>query len=34
MAILDVRLPDMKGLDLVALLRGIHPDMEAVIVTA
>jgi len=34
LAILDIRLPDMKGLDLIAPFRQIHPDMEVVIMTA
>jgi PAS domain S-box-containing protein len=32
-ALLDIRLPDMRGLDLVTPLRDIHPDIAPIIVT-
>jgi len=32
-ALLDIRLPDVKGVDLVASLREMHPDMAAIMIT-
>jgi len=34
LALLDIRLPDMEGIELIAPLKEIHPDMVMVIVTA
>ena len=33
-AILDIRLPDIEGVDLITPLKEIHPDMAIIIVTA
>ncbi len=33
LALLDIRLPDMTGLDLLAQLKALHPDLEALIIT-
>jgi two-component system response regulator PilR (NtrC family) len=32
--LLDVRLPDMEGTQLVSPLKGMHPDMAVILVTA
>jgi diguanylate cyclase (GGDEF)-like protein/PAS domain S-box-containing protein len=34
LALLDIRLPDTEGIELVAPLKEMHPDMEMVMVTA
>lgn len=34
LALLDIRLPDMEGIELIAPLKEIHPDMVIIIVTA
>jgi diguanylate cyclase (GGDEF)-like protein/PAS domain S-box-containing protein len=34
LALLDIRLPDTEGIELVAPLREMHPDMEMIMVTA
>jgi len=34
LALLDIRLPDMEGIELVAPLKKMHPDMVVMIVTA
>jgi len=34
MALLDIRLPDIDGVELLAPLKEIHPDMVAIMVTA
>ncbi len=34
LALLDIRLPDMEGIELVAPLKEMHPDMVVMIVTA
>lgn len=34
LALLDIKLPDMEGVELLAPLKGIHPDMEMIMVTA
>ena len=34
LALLDIRLPDMEGIELIAPLKEIHPDMVMIIVTA
>lgn len=34
LALLDIRLPDMEGIELIAPLKEIHPDMAMIIVTA
>lgn len=33
MALVDIKLPDMEGVKLVAPLKKMHPDMEVIIVT-
>jgi len=33
-ALLDIRLPEMDGVELIALLREMHPDMVVIMVTA
>ena len=34
LALLDIRLPDIEGIELIAPLKEIHPDMVMIIVTA
>lgn len=34
LALLDIRLPDMEGIDLIAPLKEMHPDIEVIMVTA
>ena len=34
LALLDIRLPDMEGVDLLAPLKEMHPDMPLVMITA
>ncbi len=34
LAILDIRLPDMEGIELIAPLKDRHPDMSFIIITA
>ena len=34
LALLDIRLPDTEGIELVAPLKEMHPDMEMIMVTA
>jgi len=34
LALLDIRLPDMEGIELVAPLKEMHPDMVVIMVTA
>ncbi len=33
-ALLDIKLPDMKGVELISLLKDMHPDMIIIMVTA
>jgi two-component sensor histidine kinase len=33
-ALLDINLPDMKGVELLAPLKEMHPDMEVIMITA
>ena len=34
LALLDIRLPDMEGIELIAPLKDRHPDMAFIIITA
>lgn len=34
LALLDIKLPDMKGVELIAPLKEMHPDMDVIMVTA
>ena len=34
LALLDIKLPDMEGVELIAPLRGLHPDMVVIMITA
>ena len=34
LALLDIRLPDMEGVELIAPLKEMHPDMVVIMVTA
>ena len=34
LALLDLKLPDMKGMSLIAPLNRIHPDMAVIMITA
>jgi DNA-binding NtrC family response regulator len=34
LALLDIKLPDMAGVELIAPLKEMHPDMEVIMVTA
>ena len=34
LALLDIKLPDMEGVELLAPLKGMHPEMEIIMVTA
>lgn len=34
LVLLDIYLPDMNGLDLLPLLREIHPDLDAIVISA
>lgn len=34
LALIDIRLPDMKGIDLIAPLNQLHPDMVVIMITA
>lgn len=34
LALLDIKLPDMEGVELLAPLKGLHPEMEIIMVTA
>ena len=34
LALLDIKLPDMEGVELVAPLKEMHPDLEVIMVTA
>ncbi|RII41201.1 response regulator [Galactobacter valiniphilus] len=34
LVLLDIHLPDTNGLDLLRELRGIHPDLDALVITA
>jgi len=33
-ALIDIKLPDMEGVELIPLLKEIHPDMEVIMITA
>jgi two-component sensor histidine kinase/CheY-like chemotaxis protein len=34
LALLDIKLPDMEGVELLAPLKGLHPEIEIIMVTA